>query len=580
MEKFKTFLHSKNLKNILFLIYFFLLLCTLYHVYYSRRVIPGVVVGDASLGGKTYAQAKEALTLKTTNLDETITLKYNDKSYVIKAEDIGLVYDLDGTVTRAFEIGRSGNFLIDSKDKLAGLFKNLRLAAYHDYEDQKLSDIFSEVKGEFNVEEKEASLEMKDGKLAVSVESEGVKIVDDALYNVVISALDDLNFGEKELPSKKIIPQIVASDIQPLLAEVQKIVDNKITVKNGNSNWVLESPQLLGYISFTKDNAGKIEIALNEPEFNTFADQLSQEVNQLPRGKVAQTDGTKVVSFEITKEGSELNEDKFISDFKDAFFNAKPTVSIPMNSVSGPADKEKYGILELLGEGSSHYKGSAQARIHNLTLAAERTNGVLVAPGATYSLNNSVGDISAATGYDTAYIIKGDRTVLGEGGGVCQTSTTLFRAVLNSGLPVVKRYPHAYRVSYYEQDMKVGFDAAIFQPSWDFQFKNDTKGYVLVQSEANLDESSLTFKLFGTSDGRKVEITEPVITNQTPPPPALYQDDPTLAKGVVKQVDFPAWGAKVKFTRTVTSSDGKILYDDTFNSSYQPWRAIYLVGTK
>jgi vancomycin resistance protein YoaR len=247
--------------------------------------------------------------------------------------------------------------------------------------------------------------------------------------------------------------------------------------------------------------------------------------------------------------------------------------------VSGPADKEEYGILALLGEGVSTFKGSGAGRIHNLTLAAERTNGVLVAPGAVYSMNNSIGAVEASTGYDIAYIIQEGRTVLGSGGGVCQTSTTIFRAVLNSGLPVVMRHAHAYRVSYYEQNMKVGFDAAVFQPTWDFQFKNDTPNYILVQSFANLEESSLTFRIFGTSDGRTVQISEPEVTNQSPPPPALYQDDPTLAKGVTKQVDFPAWGASVKFTRTVKRGD-KVLFEDVFSSRYQAWRAVYLVGTK
>ena len=194
-------------------------------------------------------------------------------------------------------------------------------------------------------------------------------------------------------------------------------------------------------------------------------------------------------------------------------------------------------------------------------------------------MNNSVGPIDAAHGFQSAYIIKGGRTVLGEGGGVCQTSTTLFRAILNSGLPIVARYPHAYRVGYYEQDMPVGFDAAVFQPSWDFKFKNDTKAYVLVQSYVSTEESKITFKIYGTPDGRVVEISKPVITGQTPPPEPLYEDDPDLKKGVTVQVDFPAWGATSVFTRTVKRGD-EVLFTDTFASKYQPWRAVFRVGTK
>jgi vancomycin resistance protein YoaR len=169
--------------------------------------------------------------------------------------------------------------------------------------------------------------------------------------------------------------------------------------------------------------------------------------------------------------------------------------------------------------------------------------------------------------------------VLGEGGGVCQTSTTIFRAVLNAGLPVVMRYPHAYRVHYYEEDSKPGIDASIFQPTLDFQFKNDTPNYILVQSSVDVPNLAMSFKIYGTPDGRSVELTEPVITNQTAPPEPLRIDDPTLKKGVVVQSDWAAWGANVSFSRTVKRG-GEVLHSETFNSRYQPWRAVYQVGTK
>jgi len=141
------------------------------------------------------------------------------------------------------------------------------------------------------------------------------------------------------------------------------------------------------------------------------------------------------------------------------------------------------------------------------------------------------------------------------------------------------RYPHAYRVKYYEYDSKPGIDASIFQPSLDLQFRNDTPNYVLIQSSADLNALTLNFKIYGTPDGRLVEMSEPVVTNQTPPPAPLYIDDPNLAKGAIVQVDYPAWGANVSFTRVVRRG-GEKLFEDTFNSRYQAWRAIFMRGTK
>jgi len=229
-----------------------------------------------------------------------------------------------------------------------------------------------------------------------------------------------------------------------------------------------------------------------------------------------------------------------------------------------------------LGRGISNFAGSIPNRIYNIGLTASKINGVLVPPDEIFSFNQTVGDITAATGFKQAYVIKEGRTVLDDGGGVCQDSTTLFRAVLNAGLPVVKRTAHAYRVSYYEQGFPPGLDATVFYPSVDFQFKNDTPASILIQ--AYTSGLTLYIDLYGTSDGREVSLTRPVITNQTPPPPELRQDDPSLPKGTVKQVDWGAWGATVTFKRTVTRA-GQTLLNETWRSNFKPWQAVYLVGT-
>jgi vancomycin resistance protein YoaR len=196
-----------------------------------------------------------------------------------------------------------------------------------------------------------------------------------------------------------------------------------------------------------------------------------------------------------------------------------------------------------------------------------------------FSFNETVGEISAITGYKQAFIIKEGQTILGDGGGVCQTSSTLFRAVLAAGLPILERTAHAYRVSYYEQNYPVGFDATIFQPAPDFKFKNDTPRYVLIQMEFDEKKKYLAFSIYGTSDGRRAETSKPRIWDVVPPPPDLYIDDPTLLVGQIKQTEHAAKGAKVAFDWKVTRGE-EVLVERTFYSSYRPWQAVYLRGTK
>lgn len=236
------------------------------------------------------------------------------------------------------------------------------------------------------------------------------------------------------------------------------------------------------------------------------------------------------------------------------------------------------GIKENIGTGISTFKGSITSRIHNIQLASSKFNGILIAPDETFSFNKTLGDISKVTGYQQAYIIKDGQTILGDGGGVCQVSTTLFRAVLNAGLPIIERRSHSYRVGYYEQDSPPGFDATVFDPTTDLKIKNDTGKYILIQTTFDEKGKKLIFDLYGTKDGRTISLTKPVIKDSVPPPEDLYIDDPTLKAGVIKQIDYKAWGAKVYFNYKV-ENQGAVVYEKIFYSNYQPWQAKYLRGT-
>lgn len=297
----------------------------------------------------------------------------------------------------------------------------------------------------------------------------------------------------------------------------------------------------------------------------------------------------KVVAFRLSKDGQEVDTDalkKNVSERTSKVVAAQKstviTILLPIKVLKPKITTDKannLGIKELIGSGTSLFRGSIPSRAYNIHLAASRVNGMLIAPGEIFSFNKALGDVSEFTGYKQAYIIQNGRTILGDGGGVCQVSTTFFRAVLNAGLPIIERNAHAYRVGYYEQDSPPGFDATIYVPSVDFKFKNDTGNYILMQSVVEPQLEKITFNLYGAPDGRRVTLTKPVITSQTPAPKPLYQDDPTLPKGEVKQVDYAASGARVEFTREVTK-DGKMILSDKFVSNYRAWQAVFLRGTK
>ncbi len=332
-------------------------------------------------------------------------------------------------------------------------------------------------------------------------------------------------------------------------------------------------------------------VTMNTTGIDDQLSALAKTIDIEPNNALFQFENGRVAAFRPSSSGRQLDMESTKRTMKEQILALAKTpehvpeaLSIPLAVMPKHPDittekSNDYGIYELIGRGDSTFRGSIPGRVHNVALAASRIHGHLVPPGEIFSFNKALGDISAATGYQQAYIIQNGRTILGDGGGVCQASTTLFRAALNTGLPIEERHAHSYRVGYYEQNSPPGLDATIFSPIYDLKFKNDTKNHILIQAKTDTNNYSLVFELYGTKDGRAVELTKPVILSQIAPPPDLFQDDPTLPKGVVKQVDWKAWGAKVTFDYKV-KKDGKQIYEKTFFTGYQPWQSVFLRGTK
>jgi vancomycin resistance protein YoaR len=232
------------------------------------------------------------------------------------------------------------------------------------------------------------------------------------------------------------------------------------------------------------------------------------------------------------------------------------------------------GIVELVSQGTTRFKGSSADRVHNIATGAEKFRGVVIPPDEEFSFNEHVGEITAANGFVEGLIIGAERTATGVGGGICQVSTTVFRAAFNGGFPITERYAHGYVVSWYGEP---GLDATIFTPTVDFRFRNDTGHFLLVKPEVDTESGEITFYLYGTRPDRVVEAEPAQITNVRKPPAPLYEENGDLPAGTIKQVDWAKDGMDVVVKRRITYADGKVA-EQKFVSKYQPWQAIYQYG--
>jgi vancomycin resistance protein YoaR len=292
--------------------------------------------------------------------------------------------------------------------------------------------------------------------------------------------------------------------------------------------------------------------------------------------------------IQASKVGRALDVEASVAAINDALLRGDHTVPLSVvenqPAVADTATGEGLGITQLVGEYTSYFYGSSEQRIQNIQTASSRFHGVLVAPGEIFSMGQALGDVSLDNGYAEALIIYGGRTIKGVGGGVCQVSTTLFRAVFNAGFPVNERYSHAYRVQYYEMTASgssdaslAGLDATVYFPLVDFKFTNDTPYWLLMETYVDVGARTLTWKLYSTSDGRSVtwETTGP--QNVVPAPDPLFEENPELGKNEMKVVDYAANGADIDVTRTVMRN-GQVYFTDDFKTHYEPWQAVCEYG--
>jgi vancomycin resistance protein YoaR len=245
---------------------------------------------------------------------------------------------------------------------------------------------------------------------------------------------------------------------------------------------------------------------------------------------------------------------------------------------------EELGITELVQKETSFFYGSDAARIQNIETAAAQFYGLLIAPGETFSMADALGNISLENGYAEALIIYGDQTIQGVGGGVCQVSTTLFRAAFFAGFPIEERHAHAYRVGYYEYDENgyknpnyIGLDATVYVPIVDMKFTNDTPYWLLMETYLYKGSSSLVWKFYSTSDGRTMDWDTTGLVNVVPQPDPLFRENDELGKNEIKKVDYGVDGGDVTIARTVFK-DGEVYFTDTFFTRFQAWQEVWEYG--
>ncbi len=549
-----------------------------YNLIFLGKIYPGIFVAGINAQGFTPLELAFNLSEKI-KAPEKITLTYEDKNFELPTKGFDLSYDFAASSQRVYNLDRTGNLFLDFLSRVKSPFRHEEIGLATKLDDKKLASELSDISDQISTPVVPPSIKLVKGKLVVDKGKEGKEVDIESLRIQLGKNLAFANSDSIELPIKIINGVLSEEEVQNAQGRGENLINNSFVINFEFQSYTYKNNDLFVFLN---PKGG-----YNDEAITKEVSRLATETNRAPQNPVFNFTEGKVQEFEPARDGVEVETDelkeKILSGLKNLESGDQTSIAIEIPVTRTPpeiqtGDVNDLGIKQLIGRGTSHFRGSITSRIYNIKLAASRINGALVKPGEVFSFVNTLGDVSNLTGYQQAYIIQGGRTILGDGGGVCQVSTTFFRAALAAGLPILERRAHSYRVGYYEQDSPPGFDATVYYPTTDLKVRNDTPGHILIQSHVDTKNSLLVFEIYGTSDGRTSSTTKPKISDQIEPPADLYQDDPTLPAGTVKQVDYKAWGAKVVFNYKVERA-GETIYQKTFTSVYQPWQAVYLRGT-
>lgn len=538
-------------------------------------IFPNVTVAGIKVGGMDRETSLKLINNYFLTNPNRVILRVGNKE-IENVNEIKVERDFTWAVDQAFSVGRNGNTLTQLAEQLKTLSSTRSIRVPISYDQEELVSLVDEMANDINQSPIWPKLVANNDQVTVVTGKNGLEIEKELLIKEIVERWSLPDKQMVDIPSRIVYVKENEEMVDKAVEALKKWGEKRLVLKQVGFEISLTQEEMMSLF-------GLVDEKIDKDQFGNLLARIQQPVETEPRDAVFLFEGDEVKEFKPEIVGKVIDIPALKERLAEFLLTAdKEVMEIPVIE-SYPkiraGDINNLGIKELIGEGTSSFSHSIPGRVFNVNLAASRINSTIVAPGEEFSFNAAVGDISRASGYQSAYIISGGKTVLGDGGGVCQVSTTVFRAALNAGLPIVERKAHAYRVGYYEQDSKPGIDATVFNPTADFKFKNDTGNHILIQTKVDTVNLKMRVGIYGTKDGRVASVSVPKISSQTPPPATLYVDDPTLPVGHLKQIDWSAWGAKVSFNYKVVKEE-KVLFEKTFYSNYQPWQAIYLRGTK
>ena len=437
----------------------------------NKNVYKNIYLNEIDLSGKSREDVEKIVNELSDNIskdNKKIDIYQGEEViYSLAVTDIGLKIDVDKTVDKVMNVGRTDNILNDNVEIIKTYFSSKIIEPEFIYDSTKFEDVVKNLKlsikdlttdDSYSIDEKNHKLVIVRGKTGNTIDA------DKAKQDILNTFIDK----EKSSYALDVIKQ------EPKHIDVQKIYSE--VKREAKDAYIDESKNPAEYVS---------EVVGYDFDVNELTKVLSEN-----------TEEGKTVEFNLKV----IEPSKKLSDI--APFNDK------------------------LASFTTYFPVGDRARCNNLRIALSYMNGVVVMPGKIYSYNNNIGDTTYSKGYLPAATFKAGTTVNELGGGICQTVSTLYNVALYANLEIVERHQHGLPVGYVPPSR----DATVYSPSLDFKFKNTRKYPVKIVTSFNAG-GSLTVSLYGTKEENEVEVILSQTRLSTIPAPVNYVYDTNLAPG-------------------------------------------------
>jgi vancomycin resistance protein YoaR len=559
-----------------------------FELYYADRFYPGVWVWGVNVGGMRIEEAAAALETGLGLDASLVAVRGPEYSWGVRPTDLGLQLDAEATLAPAYQLGREGSWAENLLTHLQLLTESRTFPPITTY-DERVTRLYLEaLAAKIYLAPTDATLSL-DGVTPVVNPAQAGRYLDIAATLAVLSpAVAQLAPAEVDLVVREIPPPV--ADAEPARAEAEALLNGPLTLVLANPRegdpgpWVIPPEQLVTML-VVRQEGGTLHTGLNEDALRAYVEGIAPELVIEPVDATydLHEDTGQLTALSPSAEGRALDVGASVVHIVQELAAGNRYVPLVLQAVPprypDTATAEELGIADLVAEGESYFIGSPAGRDHNIRLAATKFHGVIVPPGETFSFNDCLGPVTEEEGYDESLITAGEQLQMGIGGGICQVSTTAFRAAFWGGYPIVERWYHYQRVSYYELvGGEVGMDATVFSPQVDLKFVNDREYPLLIQTEVEEEEHRLIFRFYSTDDGRRVEKEGPEVTDETEPGPPIYELKEDMEPGTVTKWQSAVGGLTATIERRIYDANGNLIRHDTFASKYAPRRAAYHYG--